>query len=82
MEDLEKIIRNVSERRRKRNLVGATLISLSLIMMELAVLIFLGIILVNPIVAVILVFIAPISMAIGLYMILTQPPIILESESS
>lgn len=82
MEDLEKIIRNVSERRRKRNLVGATLISLSLIMMELAVLIFLGIILVNPIVAVILVLIAPISMAIGLYMILTQPPIILERESS
>jgi len=51
-------------------------------MMELAVLIFLGIILVNPIVAVILVLIAPISMAIGLYMILTQPPIILERESS
>ncbi|WP_457550687.1 hypothetical protein [Archaeoglobus sp.] len=81
MNDVEEVERRVAEiirRRRKRNLIGATLVSTSIVLMEVAIMILLGIIVVNPIIAVIMIVIAPMFMAIGLYMLLTQPPIVLE----
>jgi len=78
VEDIKRYVREVVKRRRRRNLIGAILISTSLMEMELAILILLGVIAVNPMVAVTLIAISPISMAVGLYLLLTQPPIVLE----
>jgi|GEM_PF-2633566 uncharacterized membrane protein len=78
MENLESRIEEITRKRRRRNFMGAMLVSTSFVLMEIAVMILLGIIVVNPIVAVVMIIIAPMFMALGLYMLLTQPPIILE----
>ncbi len=71
-------IREISEKRKRRGIFGAMFVSLSLVLMEIAVLILLGIIALSPIVAVVLIILSPISMALGLYLLLFMPPITLD----
>jgi len=71
-------ITELAKKRRRRITTGAFLVSASLLFMQLAILILLGIIAVSAIVAIVFISLAPITMALGLYMLLHNPPIILE----
>ena len=73
-EELEKIV----ESRKKRMIMGSILLSLSLLFMQLAILILIGILGLSPIVAVALILSAPVFLAIGLYLLVFLPPVVLE----
>jgi hypothetical protein len=73
-EELEKIVKS----RKKRMIMGSLLLSLSLLFMQLAILILIGILGLSPIVAVALILSAPVFLAIGLYLLVFLPPVVLE----
>lgn len=77
MEDriLRQRIVEMHRRKGRRVTAGAMLIAVSLVCMELAVLILLGIVALDPVLAVFLIFTAPFLMAFGLYFLMTNPNI-------
>lgn len=77
MEDVRERIAEMA--RRRRMAIGSLLVATSFVLMEVAVLILLGVIDVSVIVAVALILISPIAMAIGLYMLLAGPPVLVET---
>jgi hypothetical protein len=71
-------ISEIAKKRRKRVTIGAFFVSASLLFMQLSILILLGVIAVSAVMAILFIGLAPITMALGLYLLLHNPPIILE----
>jgi small-conductance mechanosensitive channel len=74
---IEKIMA-LTRKRKIRISVGSFLIASSMLFMQLSILILLGVIAVSATIAVLLINVSPIAMALGLYLLLHNPPIILE----
>ncbi|AEF96835.1 hypothetical protein [Methanotorris igneus] len=76
--ELTEKLAKISSARKKRTLLGAILVSLSLILTQIAILILIGVIDLGIVFAVMLIIVSPLFLAIGLYLILHTPPIVLE----
>jgi len=74
IDDVETIVKS----RKKRMLVGSTMLAMSLLFMQLAILILIGVLELSVMVAIGLIFLAPVLLAIGLYMLIFLPPIVLK----
>jgi len=74
VEDVEKIV----ESRKKRMLIGSAMLAISLLFMQLAILILIGVLELSVMVAIGLIVLAPVLLAIGLYLLIFLPPIVLE----
>jgi accessory gene regulator protein AgrB len=68
----------LTKRRKRRMMIGSLLVAFSLILMEVAILILLGVLDVNAATAIALIVISPTSMAMGIYLTFTNPPIMVE----
>jgi hypothetical protein len=77
IDNIEKLVR-INSVRRKRTITGSALIATSLLLMQVATLILIGAIDLSVNVAVTLVVVSPFILAVGLYLILHMPPIVLE----
>ena len=74
IEDVEMIVKS----RKKRMLIGSALLAMSLLFMQLAILILIGVLELSVMVAIGLIVLAPVLLAIGLYLLIFLPPIVLE----
>ena len=72
------ILSKIAAERKKRTLIGAALLSLSLLLMQIAILILIGVLEFGVTTAVVLIFASPIILAVGIYLMVHAPPIILE----
>ncbi|CAB3289482.1 conserved protein of unknown function [Methanocaldococcus lauensis] len=75
---LLEMLKKIKNMRKKRLIIGSFLISTSIVLSQISVYIFVGIFDINIYIGLLLLFISLVFLAVGIYLIIYMPPIVIE----